>query len=680
MESISAISSRKIPLAVKIGILILLLTSLFFTVAKPVRAQALSADRANCAIRVDDLPTARTVLSIPNLTRPALGQSAIDPAHGSCITRLTDHTATPGISYLRHVYSRSQTFNADNTRMLAVASNGFWHLIDTASAEDLGILPTLAGTAEPQWHVSDPDLLYFLPTNGGLNIQQLNVVSGEISVVVDFSGRLPWPQAARVWTRAEGSPSVDQRFWAFIVETDNFTELGMIVWDRLNDSIVGTFDFAEQGVTKPDHVSMSPTGEYVVASWFPPQGTVAYTRDFSRQVKLANTTEHSDIALLPGNRDAFVSINYQSSRGNVYYTDITQAMETGEANQIALYTTFLNGSSNSLHVSGKSFERPGWALISVYGERHNVSPDQLTRQWHDDRVFAIELKPEGRVINLAHHRSDVLDDYWQEPHATVNRDFTAVVFASDWGNNGALDVDSYLIDGLQWNDNPPSNQVCDVSDPALQITTRSGIWSLLSLPCKPADGAGIAELFGDDVPGVLQQDWTAYVYDPATNIYTEATADTELSQGEGFWFIQASGTNRTLDLPTGSTRWSDTSAVTGCSGDEGCVTVSLDSSLTPSPWQIIGNPLVTPTPVNSITFTAPAGPCSTGTGCNFTQATAVTAQLVRPPMWRFDDDAATPGYEPIGAGDVIGLWDGLWIELNDGAENNAPQLHFPQPD
>ncbi|NLI48183.1 MAG: hypothetical protein GX414_13840, partial [Acidobacteria bacterium] len=37
-------------------------------------------------------------------------------------------------------------------------------------------------------------------------------------------------------------------------------------------------------------------------------------------------------------------------------------------------------------------------------------------------------------------------DYWAEPHATVNRDLTRILFGSNWGRSGTSQVDTYLIE------------------------------------------------------------------------------------------------------------------------------------------------------------------------------------------------------------------------------------------
>jgi hypothetical protein len=67
----------------------------------------------------------------------------------------------------------------------------------------------------------------------------------------------------------------------------------------------------------------------------------------------------------------------------------------------------------------------------------------------DDQIFALELKPSGRVVRLAHTHSLVDEnqehDYWAEPHGSVNPDFTRVVFTSNWGRSGTEEVEVFLI-------------------------------------------------------------------------------------------------------------------------------------------------------------------------------------------------------------------------------------------
>jgi hypothetical protein len=37
-------------------------------------------------------------------------------------------------------------------------------------------------------------------------------------------------------------------------------------------------------------------------------------------------------------------------------------------------------------------------------------------------------------------------DYWAEPQASVNRDFTRILFTTNWGRTGTGEVEMYLIE------------------------------------------------------------------------------------------------------------------------------------------------------------------------------------------------------------------------------------------
>jgi len=97
-----------------------------------------------------------------------------------------------------------------------------------------------------------------------------------------------------------------------------------------------------------------------------------------------------------------------------------------------------------LHFSGCAFRQPGWALVSTYS---GGTPTHFT--WMDNAVFAVELKPGGRVVRLAHTHSIVDQnqehDYWAEPQASANQDFTRVLFTSNWGRSGTEEVETFLI-------------------------------------------------------------------------------------------------------------------------------------------------------------------------------------------------------------------------------------------
>jgi hypothetical protein len=368
----------------------------------------------------------KVVTDTPSLAKPPKGILVDEPTFHTCMRRMTDHDkeGIPGFS--RSDYSRRQSFNVDSSLFFTNSRDGGWFLYDTKSFKLLGSLKGLQGDAEPQWHASEPHTLYYGYRNGGMQIMALDVRTMKSRVVIDLHGKLPWPKAARAWTKSEGSPSADGRYWGFQVETEKFDILGFAIWDLQKDQLVSTLSTG----SRPDHVSMSPSGRWFVASG--DDAVDAYSLDFKTKQRLAKNSEHSDIAIGANGHDHYVSIDYGSNEGWVYMTDL----ETGTRTN--LYPTYINGAASAMHFSGKAYAKPGWVLLSTYA---SGGP----KQWYFDKVFAMELKPKPRIIQLAAHRSLVKDAYFAEPQATVNRDFTRVMFNTNWGVAKSTDIDAYEV-------------------------------------------------------------------------------------------------------------------------------------------------------------------------------------------------------------------------------------------
>ncbi len=372
---------------------------------------------------------------VPALAKPAKGVAVTEPTYKTCLVRATDHKADGLDTFARNDYSRRQAFNANSTRQLIYTLNGSWHLYDANTHAHLTQLVGLAGDAEPQWDPSNPELLNYLPNNGvGMQLYEKNVSTGASRVVADFSARLKakWPTATAAWTKSEGSPSADGRYWCFMVDDHNWNSLGVFTWDKQTDTILGTYN--TQG-ERPDHVSMSPSGNYCVVSGDGPRGTVSFTRDLSKGTKLLKKSEHSDLALDANGDDVYVSVDYQSGDGDVFMHNLRTNIRT------KLFATYVNGTATALHVSGKAFRKPGWVVIGTYGEYGGP------QQWLHKKVMAVQLAANPKIYNLGFHRANVLDNdgYFTEPHASVNRDFTRITFGSNW-NTGSYDVDTYTIE------------------------------------------------------------------------------------------------------------------------------------------------------------------------------------------------------------------------------------------
>lgn len=374
------------------------------------------------------LPQGQQVSTVPALGKPVKGTAWRDPVHGTCGIRVTDHAVEAPSGMARHDYSRRQAFNVDNSYLLVQATNGFWHLYNANTMAFIRTLSGPAGDAEIQWHPTDPKSIYYFDTNGGMVLRQLNVDTGTITAAANFAGKLPWADAARVWTKSEGSPSADGRYWCLMAETSGFTTRGVFVYDLQTQTVVGSRSVS----ARPDHTGMSASGRWcVVSNLAGSGGTVAWDRSFTTSRQLHSTSEHSDLALNAQGQDVYVAVDYQANAGDFYMHNIDTNVRTN------LFPTYVSGSATAYHVSGQAFGKPGWVLVSTYGASGS-------NQWLHNKLFAVELRSGGRILNIGHHQSR-LNGYWTEPQASVNRDFTRVIWASNFGTTSDTDIDAYMM-------------------------------------------------------------------------------------------------------------------------------------------------------------------------------------------------------------------------------------------
>lgn len=375
----------------------------------------------------------REISSVTPLSRPARGVAVEEPDYGTCLAVASDNDR-------RVAYSRRQAFNADDSRFLAHPISGptYWFMYDTKTGSQIKRLPVIEGAAtEPVWHPSDPNILYFMHEIGlGLKIYQMNVESGEVSTAADMGDavRKLFPQANIASTRAEGSPSEDGRYWCLMAraEAQNYRTLGVFTWDMREQRIIGHMDLDPS--IAPDHVSTSPSGKYcVISSDTPGWGTRAYHSDFrttpynrsisTPYLELLSKSEHSDLAYTRDKHDAYIAVDYSGAGdGNIFFTDL----ETGKrTNLFSVYGHVGSGASTAVHLSGRAFAKPGWVLMSTYA-------DSGSNQWLFKKVFAFSLEENSQIRYLANTRTTTRG-YWGEPHGTVNRDFTRVLYNSNWG-------------------------------------------------------------------------------------------------------------------------------------------------------------------------------------------------------------------------------------------------------
>lgn len=415
--------------------------------------------------------TAKTSIAPSNSAAPAKGVRFLEPNYGTCIARISDFANEPPVGHAVPLYSRMQAFNADSSFYMVAADDGFYHLYNTDDLSYNRILDAggagIGGSAvEPQWHPTDNNKFRAISNNGvGMNIYEYTITANasndtyiKIADLTNLSGgitasgytgssiNLIWDTAAVAFTADEGSPSADHRYWAFDIRTINFAGLGLVVYDLVNDSIVSVYNYATDagGVGSPNNVSMSLTGNYVIAEWNPPNcngstaangtfstpcGMMSFNRQLTSAAALMNIGGHVDTAIAANGTEVIVSVGYTPfENGNMDIRDLA----TGQL----INTLITSAWDGAKHYSGRAANKPGWIVVSSYGNTGTL--------WWHNKIFAVKLDDSGTVVILAHHRSTSAD-YWDQPHATVNRDLTRIVFGSNWGG-GFNQSDSYMIE------------------------------------------------------------------------------------------------------------------------------------------------------------------------------------------------------------------------------------------
>ncbi|MGB0867487.1 MAG: hypothetical protein ACPGSC_13330, partial [Granulosicoccaceae bacterium] len=296
-------------------------------------------------------------------------------------------------------------------------------------------LETLHDETEARWHPTDPKRIRFIKGQnsfvGSLKVFEYQTDTGAVTELADLSGKLPasWGPELYGSTNLEGTYSADgnRLVWAVESGVNNAeTLVGFVSFDLRNGGVVlGTLDGNNRN---QDHLSISPSGEYVVISTG--DKTTLHPVDFSSEQTLMEETQHSDFCVTAAGRDCYISVSFNNqddpNYGWIFYTDLISGQTT------RLFNVFASGNT-SIHFSGRALDRPGWALLSTYNCQSNLSSAKC------NRLSLIELTANPRIIDLTGTQSSG-DNYYAEPQATISRDGTRAYFNSDWNDLGEVNV------------------------------------------------------------------------------------------------------------------------------------------------------------------------------------------------------------------------------------------------
>ena len=389
------------------------------------------------------LGTGLDIFSPTSGPEPEARNPFIDPVFGTCLVRVTDRnrdlSGNDPSSGLKNEYSRVQSFNADGTLILVRGTEATWYIYDADTLLPLGEIPL---DVEPRWDSVDPYRIFFFEDT---SLFSYDLVEGKREILHDFSTDFPDFTLGAAWTRYEGSPSDDGSIFGLMIQDEDWEVVGFVIYDLDQDQVVARRIFP--GGVEVDSVTISPSGKFFLAFFDTyctegrlgtedsPCGLMVYDQKLSNGRGLLRIVGHADIAYSENGQEVLV---YQDID-----TDQISIVELINGKITPLTPIDFRHGSIGLHFSGRAFEFPGWVLVSTY------TGTATAKTWMDNQVFAIELKPTGRIIRLAHTHSLVDEnqdhDYWAEPHASVNQSFRRILFTSNWGRSGTGEVEMYMI-------------------------------------------------------------------------------------------------------------------------------------------------------------------------------------------------------------------------------------------
>jgi hypothetical protein len=350
---------------------------------------------------------------------PGYLESVIDPAFSTKLTRVTGDPDTdipntdltwrdpggPG-------YSKRAAWNADQSllEMTSTSAAGTL-LLDGNDYHVVGYPGGNESGGERRWHPTDPSLMVYVSSTGSAGYwNPLEDIEDE-----RFAPETPL-QDCRMgpW---EGNPSNDGR-WVAVSCDINAADPFFFAVDLQDGTKYVTIHTSDLGFNNLDWASMSPSGQYIIASQnWQEQRTLTFTESSYEVVAGWQDMGHYDLGHdTEGNEVA--------ANGTGWMARLVDGVDT----------SILTTGAGDYHTSTRNLLLPGWSFNSPYGDATILQ----------NEIYAMELVAEGRIRRLVHHRSTA-SDYESAPFGVASPDGNRVFYRSDWGNAGGP-VYGFVVD------------------------------------------------------------------------------------------------------------------------------------------------------------------------------------------------------------------------------------------
>lgn len=190
---------------------------------------------------------------------------------------------------------------------------------------------------------------------------------------------------------------------------------------------------------------------------------------------------------------------------------------------------------------------------------------------------------------------------------------------------------------------------------------------MISLPANPGASNTVEDIFGDDIaPADYGKDnkWVVYSYSTISYSYEPLALDSQLYQGIGYWIIQTTGRNVTLDMPQLST---DTppdfsiNIIPPISTAKGWETQ----------WNLAGYPFNDSRKLGNFRVQTSQGVCNTS-ACDIDQAK--TEDLLHNEVWTYNGTK----YVRKNKDESLDSWGAFWILAQKGSVGQTLELIYDE--
>jgi hypothetical protein len=373
----------------------------------------------------------------PNTGRPAKGDTVQDPDFLTTFSRITDKSDGYNGPGIENQYATVDPENCDGSLVVLRSNNGGWHLYSLSTGQRIKeVITDWSQEPDPMWDQSDPKVFYYV---WNTELRSYNVDSDVSTTVHDF--KQEFPSASYVDTHSYGTPSLDRKYWCFMVKDSSWNVMSVIVYDRTLNTIVGQKSSGFPDVVRGAGMDMS--GNHCVINFENITYAQAYSKDFATLTVLPDGSNgHNDLAITADGRDILV---YQNVRTDyISFADLNTGAETQ-----LLHIPFEVNLDIGLHFSGNCSQTPGWVLVSTYGAENPPTDNQ--HSWMDCQLFMLELKANPRVWRIVRTQSYTSKDYtgdknfFAEAFAAINSRGTKVYWGSNWRNYTMDYTDTYEV-------------------------------------------------------------------------------------------------------------------------------------------------------------------------------------------------------------------------------------------